>query len=174
MRVSTYLLLLACVLVSVSACRTHAPASASPSPTLSDASLREIKVGLGVACSANGITGPTSYRVRDIGQPGVPAVSAANVAMVRAITRYVHPSTLMFAYVPGIVPFVVYDASNGVCSGGQYFVLNARPCNLFYVPADIRFGAIAAPSCISAPRPWIANDSGNKTAPSWQSYPNTY
>jgi hypothetical protein len=64
--------------------------------------VREVRVGLGTACSSNGLIGPTSYPATDIGKPGVPKISSANLSMLNAIRRYVHPKTLMFAYVPTI------------------------------------------------------------------------
>jgi hypothetical protein len=168
------LLSLALVSVSASACHANTTAATSSSPGSADVpAVHEVHVGLGTACSSNGLIGPTSYPVIDIGKTGVPKISSANLSIVNAIRHYVHPKTLMFAYVPGVVPFVVYDASNGVCSGGQYMVLNAKACNAFYAPTDVRFGAGAMIGCLAAPRPWIPHDSGNKNAPSWQNYPNS-
>jgi hypothetical protein len=165
---------LALILITASACHASTSVAASASPGGAGVpAVHEVHVGLGVACSSNGALGPTSYPVTDIGRPGVPKISSANLAMLKAIQRYVHPKTLMFAYVPGVVPFVVYDASNGVCSGGQYMVLNAKACNAFYAPTDVRYGVGAMIGCLAAPRPWIPHDSGNKNAPSWQNYPNS-
>jgi hypothetical protein len=66
---------------------------------------------------------------------------------------------------PGSLPFIVFGAYDGLCSGTQYDALNAPACNAFYVPADIRNGIGAMIGCYAAPRPWIPHDGGGRSAP---------
>jgi hypothetical protein len=126
-------------------------------------------------CNQEGIKGPPSYLVRDIGKTGVPPVDAADMAMLHKIMRYVHPSTLRFTYIPGILHFVVYDAQNGPCSSAPYDILNAPACNTVFLPSDVRHGAFAASGgCFNRPRPWIPHDGGNPNAPPWEQFDNSH
>lgn len=132
----------------------------------------EVHVGKGIACSYLGDTGPPSYPVKAIGRPGVPAVSPADVRMLRFMKRYVHPSTLRFAMLN--IGFSVFDATNGPCSATPYSILNAPSCNVIYVPFDATGNIGAATGCNMQPRPWIARDVGNPRGLSWKDYPNSH
>lgn len=102
----------------------------------------------------------------------MPKVSAANLNMLRKIMRYVHPSTLRFAYVSG--EFIVYDASEGPCSQSHpYAVLNAKLCNEGYAPTDRPNDTIGLGDCFGPPRPWIPGDGGRGTG-SWSDYDNSH
>lgn len=144
--------------------REHAPANRSTSNEFTGA----LKIGRGVACSFLGRRGPASYAVRDIGKAGVPRVSAQDLHVLRVMMRYVHPSTLRFAYLQGA--FSVFDATNGPCSGSPYTVLNNPSCNAIYVPFDATGEIGAATGCNMQPRPWIPHDRGNPHGLSWTDY----
>lgn len=130
----------------------------------------EVRLGLGDACYVNGKIGPASYDVRDLGKGGTPAVKTADVRMLHRIMVYVHPKTLRFAYIAG--EFIVFDATNGPCSGMNYFVLNGD-CNEFYSPTDDFDGTRPGTGCWNPPRPWILHDQGSGTW-SWSTYPNNH
>lgn len=167
--------ILSAMLALMTACHSGARASdeSSGPPGAADNRVRAVRIGFGTACRLGGDTGPASYPVADIGKPGVPKLSARNLAMIHAIQVYVHSKTLMFTVnAPGSLPFIVFDARDGVCSGTQFGALNARACNAFYVPADIHNGIGAMIGCYEAPRPWIPHDGGNKNATPWSKYPN--
>lgn len=137
--------------------------------------IKEVRVGGGIACSVNGVVGPPSYSVYDIGKSGVPIPNTKDLNMIHAIMKYVHPSTLRFAYLDTMM--VVYDSytQGEVCSGGApYFVLNAG-CNEFYADTDRPFNTISGGEmgCTFAPRPWIPNDPGAGKIP-WSAYDNSH
>lgn len=136
---------------------------------------RAVHEGRGIACSYNGTRGAPSYAVGELGLNGVPALSASERKMLRAIMKYVHPSTLRFTFLSGIVHFVVFDAREGACSSAPYSVLSSPWCNSVFVPADINTGALsAAGGCFAHPRPWIPHDGGNTKAPTWERYDNSH
>ncbi len=133
----------------------------------------EVIVGAGIACSRDGIIGPPSYAVRDLGKTGVPHLQSRDLRMLHEIMRYVHPSTLRFVYLRGRL--AIFDAEDGPCYSGQYPVLNARWCNEIFVPADADGRMFAGPGgCWAHPRPWIPNDGGNPSAPPWTQYDNSH
>jgi hypothetical protein len=137
--------------------------------------IKDVHVGGGIACSVNGEVGPPSYSVYDIGKPGVPIPNTKDLDMIHAIMKYVHPSTLRFAYLETMM--VVYDSytQGEVCSGGApYFVLNGG-CNEFYADTDRPFNTIGGGDmgCTFAPRPWIPNDPGTGKIP-WSAYDNSH
>jgi hypothetical protein len=129
------------------------------------------RIGLGMACRNEGATGPAGYSVHDMGKPRVPKLDAQDRAMLRSIMRFVHLTTLRFAYAPN---FIVYDADDGPCSGHPYAVLNLPGCNAMYWPLNTRHGQFPAMGCYSHPRPWIHHDLGNPSAPSWSRYDNSH
>lgn len=158
--------------ISMVACASTAHSLASSASPTSEPN-GAYKVGAGTVCTYNGRVGPPSYLVRDIGKPGVPHLDGPDKRMLEAIMRYVHPSTLRFAYIGG--HFAVFDAQYGPCYGGQYPVLNASWCNEIYAPQDADNKTIAGPGgCWSHPRPWIPHDFGNPKAPSWSQYDNSH
>lgn len=112
---------------------------------------------------------PPSYRVDDLGRAGVPRPNRKDLEMVRKIRRYVHSSTLRFAYLAKNEKwFIVYDAVWGPCTGNApgYFVLNGG-CNEFYMPSGQSDITIGVPECFSPPRPWIPHDRGNGDPKLW-------
>jgi hypothetical protein len=153
----------------LSACAQNRSSETSVAASASAAvTTHEVRIGAGIACNVQGIDGFASYSVRDIGKPGVPAVSASDSAMVQATLHYVHPPTLRFSYVPR---FIVFDARQGACPGAPYDVLNEKGCNLAYQPSDGKHSEFAAPGgCFARPRPWIPHDVGNPNAPPWSDY----
>lgn len=149
--------------LAMAACTSaHRPA---PTASLGSEPNGAYRVGAGTACVYAARVGPPSYLVRDIGRTGVPHLGAGDRRMLKAIMRYVHPSTLRFAYIGG--RFAVFDAAYGPCYGGQYPVLNASSCNDIYTPEDAENETVAGPGgCWGHPRPWIPHDPGNPRAPS--------
>lgn len=131
-----------------------------------------VLIGKGIACSFAGREGPPSYAIRDIGNPGVPKVATRDLRTLRAMLRYVHPTTLRFAYLN--IGFSVFDATSGPCSGSQYAILNASQCSAFYVPFDATGVVDFATGCNMQPRPWIPHDVGNPRGHSWKDYPNSH
>jgi hypothetical protein len=154
------------------ACSPHADTSARQTEAPRNRSVTERHNGLAMFCVVDGVSSPPSYLVRDIGKPDVPKLTAAQLAMVRKIRVYVHPTTLRFANVAG--EFIVFDASRGPCetSAPGYSVLNGA-CNEMYSPTDNFDGTRAVPGCWNAPRPWIVHDSGRGTTP-WTAYDNNH
>lgn len=95
-----------------------------------------------------------SYLVRDLGKPGVPGVNVKDIRMLRAIRKYIHASTLRFAYVGG--EFIVFDAAQGPCApfAPGYTVLNGA-YNEMYSPTDDFKSTTAVPGYGIPPRPWM-------------------
>ena len=151
-------------------CAAHRSSTeASPSPSDYTGS---VVVGKGVACEYLGHRGPPSYRVSDIGKPGVPRVDKSDLQILRIMMRDVHPSTLRFAYLDG--KFSVFDAVDGPCSPTPVGVLTDRSCNAIYVPFDANGNIGYANGCIEQPRPWIPNDRGNPHGLDWSTYDNSH
>lgn len=143
----------------------------SQRPSLGDGTWPGVKVGHGIACYVHGSSGyeqlgPPSYRVRDLGGPGVPQLSRKDVAMLHRITRYFAPPTLRFAFIGH--ELIVFNASVGPCYPGNYMVLNGS-CNEAYSPTDNLDHTGATPGCPAAPRPWMPNDPKGGTVP-WKDY----
>lgn len=165
MKPSAIMLVLVTVLYS-EACQSYAASR----PTLGGAlgprvSTGEANVGRGVACRRNDKVGPPSYSVTLIGKPDVPRLSAADLATLHRIIKYVHPATLRFAYLdkmPEHRRFIVFNARpNRLCDPTQtpFVVLNGA-CNEYYEPLDVMFTTTAAMGCVNPPRPWIPGDRG--------------
>lgn len=117
----------------------------------------EVRVGRGIACWVDGTIGTASYAAGDSGSSGTPKLDRSDAGMLRKITRYVRSRFLRFAYVGG--EFVVFDATDGPCSGGEYYVLNAWGEN--YSPTD-NLGyttpiGLSEGTFKSSPRPWMTN-----------------
>lgn len=161
-------------------------ASTSPAPTASvsptaiatkfslNAPILVVHVGLGVACSRNGVVGQPSYLVSDIGKPGVPTIDNRNLAMLHKIMQYVHSRTLRFSYLRGAA-FSVYDATYGPCGGTPYTVLNAPRCDEVFMPTDVDTPRgnqlFAGPGgCYHQPRPWMPHGGGNPNGEQWSRY----
>lgn len=157
--------------MSLAACTRPSSARETIAATPSN-STGLVREGAGIACSYNGATGPPSYPIHDIGKAGVPAVSSVDKRTLWLLMRYVHPSTLRFAYLQG--RFSVFDAIGGPCSATPYSILNATNCNAIYVPFDGTGLIGAATDCNMKPRPWIPNDIGNPYGHSWTDYPNSH
>ncbi len=87
---------------------------------------------------------PASYRVADIGKPGVPDLDPRSLATVMAIRHRVRHATLRFALLPQLI---VFDATDGPCidRAGGYPVLNGAP-GAFYEPGDDPYSIKASPS----------------------------
>lgn len=93
--------------------------------------------------------------------------------MVRRIMKYVHPSSLRFAYVGGM--FTVFDVYPGLCNGGVPFYVLNRACDEFYANTDVPDGTTGGGDlgCVNAPRPWILHDKGSGKIP-WSQYDNSH
>lgn len=98
----------------------------------------------GVRCSGyvapgetpNAVPAPASYSVRDIGRPGVPALSTDEQRTVLTIERRIRSRALRFTNLP---EFVVFDATSGPCAdfAPGYEVLNAdQSHSVFYEPGE--------------------------------------
>lgn len=134
--------------------------SPSPCPTGTCRHISVVAAGAGKACNVNGNIGPPSYLANSIGRPGIPHLNETQRAQILEIMKYVHSSTLRFAFVGG--EFVVYDAKGGPCIGSPYSVMNFG-CNEFYSTTDFDsasaegthaglFGRTGA--CTQGLRPW--------------------
>jgi hypothetical protein len=122
-------------------------------------SIKERSVGSARSCVVNGEVGPPSYSVYDIGKPGVPRPKTNDLHDLHEILKYVHPTTLRFAYLSG--EFVVFDAyPDGLCSGGVPFDVLNGACSDVYAITDRPFSTVSAGECFSAPRPWVPHDRG--------------
>jgi hypothetical protein len=160
------------------ACSGKTPPTSCPTQTCRV--IRVASVGRGQACQVNGITGPPSYLANNIGH--VAMRNATDRRTLDKIQRFVHPTTLRFAYVGG--EFIVFDAVAGPCEGGApgYPLLN-QGCSDYYAPTDFespdaegaKAGITGAPGgCRLAPRPWMPGDGGDPKAPSWSKYLNNH
>jgi hypothetical protein len=119
-----------------------------------------IRVGAGVTCTPwsprgaprNTLPTPVSYRVSDLGKPGVPVLDEKSRAVLRRIARAHRSRTLRFAYLfaPGKAAgtrqrFIVFDATEGPCAeGARYRVLNAAVYE-YYQPSESPWGVAAMP-----------------------------
>lgn len=105
--------------------------------------------------------GPPIYAVSDMGKPGVPKLTTDQLALIKRIQRYVHSSTLSFAFVPTRPqwlggPFIVFDATQGPCIdvAGAYPVLNG--VHEFYEDGDNPFVTKTGPPEVEGTRaPWM-------------------
>lgn len=134
-----------------------APSRAAQSPTA-----QESKVHPGVRCTAwrqpgsgpDPGPGVLSYRLSDIGGPGVPALTAADMADVHRVARSVRSPTLRFVVLQvqtklGLLrQFYIFDATSGPCYDGApgYPILNDHDrCVGFYEPGENPYVAHAGP-----------------------------
>jgi hypothetical protein len=146
-----FALTLACLAVAV-----RGTAAAAPAP---QEAYRAVAEGGGLRCvpAAGGSGGMTTYRVADLGKPGVPRLTVTESSTVRRISAKVRSRTLRFTVLrdrvdPRLPALVVFDAKLGVCPTiPGYGVLNG-PCNLFFAPAREQPLA-AAPDCIGHDAP---------------------
>lgn len=171
-------LIIACMLAACHATRADSAANPLPTPTesvrdVSEGGARrvdEVHIGYEAICRVDGRDFPPSYLVSDLGKPGAPKLEPGLLQQVHDISKYVHSRTLRFQQIAG--QFLVYDASLGPCllAAPGYWVLNARSCNLYFMPADGWDGPSAVPGCSTPPRPWISHDGGNPNLP-WGSVP---
>lgn len=105
----------------------------------------------GVKCRAYGDNGPGqfNYSPRDAGLPGVPKLSAAELAQLGKIASHSHSSTLRFAVLNfrGRREFIIFDAALGSCSDQApgYEVLNEKGQNSFYQPGEMPYFTHAGP-----------------------------
>ena len=102
---------------------------------------------------------PESYRVKDNGQPGFPALKPAESALTRRVVRYTKSDTLRIAWVSqrrADAEFIVFDAIYGPCynGAGGYPVLNGM-CNEFYEPGETPYHTLHSPDCFPSKRPWL-------------------
>lgn len=163
-------------IATISACasRSSHPAETDVSPGLlpTDAVRKtgpdtaEIVRGNSVLCQRDSDIGPPSYRVADLGKPGVPIPPKPDRTTIQAIRVYVKAATLRFSYVGG--KLVVFDADRGPCESPPYWVLNGD-CNEFYSTSDAFNHTHAADGCYGPPRPWIRHD-GGRGKQSWADY----
>jgi hypothetical protein len=160
------------LLLATTLCGCHSKRSDAASPTTVTASAtegcptttcREIRVvrsGLASACEVNGRVGPVSYEAKDVDTIGPDLFQRDERSLTHRVAAYVHSRTLRIARVGG--QFIIFDANQGICSGGMYPVLNAG-CSLYYSPTDfdgpnatgVAAGIIVLPGpCDKSPRPW--------------------
>ena len=140
---------------------TSVQGSAVPSPHDLEAGTRR---GMGVQCtpySESQPSGPISYRVSDIGKPGVPRLRRADRLLIARMLRYVPPRmtrSLRFAMVGDLI---VYAAISGICAdfAPGYPVLNGD-CNSYYEPGEDPTRINPGSGCLGPPRPWMSADRG--------------
>ncbi len=111
---------------------------------------------------ANSETPPQSYRVADIGKPGVPKLTEGQAALVGRVVRSVKSDTLRIAWVDDTAErskFIIFDALDGPCGTGRpYDVLNGA-CNEEYEPGENPYHTFPAPDCFATKRPWLSSTS---------------
>ena len=156
--------------IITSACNVHAQIQQSEKINKSQArtgpNIVQIHTKAGITCNVDGILGPSSYSVRDLGQIGIPKMNTQDIQVLRQIRRYFDPPTLRFAYVGD--RFTVFNAKFGPCWSGApgYFVLNGK-CNEVYAVVDRFESTSSVTDCWNAPRPWITNDRGSGHGREW-------
>lgn len=101
---------------------------------------------------------PPSYRVDDIGKPGVVFLSPPEVTLARRIQHFVHSRTLRFTIIgPHVAPdsFVVFDATDGPCFDGApgYRVLNDTSGRAYYQPGEDPGSIHGIPGDVTTPSP---------------------
>lgn len=110
----------------------------------------EVRIGGGIACYRNGITGPASFLAADIGKPGVPVPPTTDSRVLRARFRDLDPKRLRFVRLRLAKPhLVVFLASvRALCDPTQppFKDLNAS-CNEYYEPLEYGDRTISAPDC---------------------------
>lgn len=120
-----------------------------------------LRAGEGFSCEIDGVVGEAIYRVADVGHPRVPRLRPRDVRQLRAILRYVQPTSLRFTYVGD--EFVLFNApltESDICGADTppFAVWNGS-CNEYYNPL---LGVTeAVMTCGHPPRPWVKNDRGN-------------
>jgi hypothetical protein len=153
-----------CLVVALASCSSTpasdagASASGETVTTVSSAGrlVQEVAKGLGIACRVGPETGSLSYLASDIGRPGVPRLSNAEMRMIDGIRKVVHSKDLRFQHLGD--DFIVYDAKAGPCETAApgYKVLTAPGC-LYYSPTDDFDHPRATPDCTDTPAPWLRN-----------------
>jgi hypothetical protein len=143
--------------------RITGAASDASSSEMSRAVIRNNRI----VCTPPG-DGPVNYGVSVLSSGKSPALTSAQLAMLRAIMLHDHSPTLRFTFLETSfrndlnrpIGFIVYDAIYGLCEGG-YPVLNGQ-CNEYYRPGNNPSGTNAATSCSGIPRhPWLPQLSPN-------------
>ncbi len=109
----------------------------------------EVRIGAGVACYRNGVVGPPSFLVADLGKPGVPRLSASDLAIVKRFADSPRAS-LRFIHLPLAQPkLVVFIASLAdLCNPTlPPFKDLTGSCNQYYSPLEDMDRTSAAPGC---------------------------
>ncbi len=158
-------LLLIVILISCEN-KKQPPWTRAPQPTPPYAVPTSVPVGrYGIGCRTDAdpsIVGPPNYNVGDVGKPGVPVLTKAQLRMLRRIRHYVKSKTLRFAFVDGPTGanerdlFIVFNANQGPCIDfvAGYWVMNdARDGNLYYSPGNV--SALTAAPDAPPPGPWM-------------------
>jgi hypothetical protein len=153
------------LLVGCGATHSEPRAQQSPAKEVTVAEIVPVSVRGGIACSIGGVLRPVSYRVTDIGKPGVRLRAPSDRKMLRRIRHYFNPPTLRFLYAES--EFVGINAAYGPCydAAPGYKVLNGY-CNEVYQGSW--FGTGAIPECWNPRRPWIPDDTGRGDARYWE------
>lgn len=135
---------------------TARASAATPTPNY-----QPVSVGTyGKACRLNGGAklGPPSYRVADIGKPGVPNLTADQRAMVHRIEKYVGDFSLWFAFVRN--SFTVFNTSEDQqdkppCSYEPLgYVVENDPCDCYYQSGE-EDSITLGPGDTPEPKPWF-------------------
>ncbi len=114
--------------------------------------------GIGCLTAAGPEIGPASYLVADVGRRGAPSLNASERRMVKAIREYVSSRTLRIAFLPRVIHFMVFDATQGPCMdiAPGYWVMNSRAGNLFYEPGEAPGFVHAVPAgAMPTAGPWM-------------------
>lgn len=101
---------------------------------------------------------PPSYKVDDIGKPGVVLLPGPQAALARRIQHFVRSKTLRFTIIGPLTQpgsFVVFDATQGPCYSGApgYLILNDTSGLAYYQPGEDPGSTHGIPGDITTPSP---------------------
>jgi len=167
---SQFTFVLGCV--ASNADSAHATQAPTACPTAACWHVEVAAISGGYACKVNGKAGPPSFRVYDIGRPGVPKLTSAEESMIRKISSFVNPRSMRFAFLDNVSEhhrFILFAIPFSKLCDSTFppaIVLNGA-CNEYYsavnLPVEKMSSTTAAMGCVNPPRPWVHGDQGTGT-----------